>query len=84
MLWIFDQSDGTAAAVKLSQDGSLSLIRQWTLRSDYWEEEDSATTALSPDGIPLFHSLEPLKPRGGALLQGGFSEFWQQNSFVTC
>jgi hypothetical protein len=40
MLWIFDQSQGTAAAVKLLQDGFFSLVRQWTLRSEYWEEED--------------------------------------------
>jgi hypothetical protein len=71
MLWIFDQSDGTAAAVKLFHDGFLSLVRQWTLRSEYWEEEDTANRVLTSDGVPLFHSLEPFKPRRVALLQGG-------------
>jgi hypothetical protein len=71
MLWIFDQSEGTAAAIKLFQDGFLSLARQWTLRSEYWEEEDKANPALTLDGVPLFHTLEPFKPRRVALLQGG-------------
>ena len=71
MLWIFDQSQGTAAAIKLFQDGFLSLARQWALRSEYWEEEDSANPALTLAGVPLFHTLEPFKPRRVALLQGG-------------
>lgn len=73
MLWIFDQSQGIPGTVKLLQDGFFSLARQWTLRSEYWEEgEDSASTPpLSLDGIPLFHSLESPKPRAAALLQGG-------------
>jgi hypothetical protein len=58
MLWIFDQSQGIPGAVKLLQDGFFSLVRQWTLRSDYWEEEDSARTALSLDGVPLFRYVE--------------------------
>jgi hypothetical protein len=36
MLWIFDEAAGTCGAASLLADASLSLIRQWLLRSDLW------------------------------------------------
>ncbi len=68
MLSIFDQTQGPLAAGRLVADGMISLLRQWTLRPEFWQE--SAVPA-TPNGAPLFHTFESSKPRTEALLYGG-------------
>lgn len=70
MLSIFDHAEGGAAAAKLVADALLSLVRQWTLRSEYWERA-SERVPWSADGTPVFYTLESFKPRSGALFAGG-------------
>jgi hypothetical protein len=66
---IFDDTqDGTAAA-KLLVDAIISLVRQWTLRPEFWKEPAIAAT---PNGVPLFQTFESNKPRTQALLFGAF------------
>ena len=43
MLSIFDHVEGRAASAELVADAFISLVRQWTMRSEYWEEEESAS-----------------------------------------
>src|SRR2546429_3008659 len=47
MLSIFDHIEGRAAAVELVADAFISLVRQWTMRSEYWEEK--ATVSRSEE-----------------------------------
>jgi hypothetical protein len=67
MLSIFDQQKGTLAVARLLADGVLSLLRQWVLRPEFWEEPIAQPTA---DGVPVFYMIEGFKPRTGALLDG--------------
>jgi Peptidase family S41/N-terminal domain of Peptidase_S41 in eukaryotic IRBP len=69
MLSIFDQSAGRAEALRLLLDGFGSLLRQWTLRPEFWHELSSAQQPAS-DGIPSFCSLDPFRPRAGAVIHG--------------
>jgi hypothetical protein len=69
MLLIFDQTQGPLAAGRLLGDGIISLLRQWTLRPEFWEEP---TVPATPNGVPLFHTFESSKPRTEALLYGAF------------
>jgi hypothetical protein len=69
MLSIFDDTEGGLATAKLLVDGILSLVRQWTLRPDFWKEP---TIAATPNGVPLFQIFESNKPRTQALLFGAF------------
>jgi hypothetical protein len=69
MLSIFDQTQGPLAAGRVIADGMISLLRQWTLRPEFWEEPAVAAT---PNGAPLFHTFESSKPRTQALLYGAF------------
>jgi len=69
MLAIFDQTQGPSAASRLLGDGMISLLRQWTLRPEFWEEPAVPAT---PNGVPLFHTFESSKPRTQALLYGAF------------
>jgi hypothetical protein len=70
MLSIFDQVERGPAAAKLVVDALLSLVRQWTLRSEYWERA-SERVPWSADGAPVFYTLESFRPRRGALYAGG-------------
>jgi len=70
MLSIFDQVEIGPAAAKLVADALLSLVRQWTLRSEYWENAPERVP-WSADGAPVFYTLESFKPRRGALYAGG-------------
>ena len=70
MLSIFDHVEKGPAAAKLVVDALLSLVRQWTLRTEYWERA-SERVPWSADGAPVFYILESFKPRRGALFAGG-------------
>jgi len=71
MLSIFDHVEERPAAAKLVVDGLVSLVRQWTLRSGYWEERAIERVPWSAEGLPVFYTLESFKPRTSALVAGG-------------
>jgi hypothetical protein len=71
MLEAFDLSIGFREHLRLLLDGALSLWRQWVLRPEFhapWQP-----TGASGPGYQLltFQQIEPYKPRGIALAQGG-------------
>jgi hypothetical protein len=69
MLSIFDQSVGKPAALRLLVDGLVSLARQWALRPEFWHELSPAQQPAA-DGIPSFYTLDPFRPRAGAVIHG--------------
>ena len=69
MISIFDHSVGKPAALRLLVDGLLSLARQWALRPEFWHEL-SPTQPPAADGIPSFYTLDPFRPRAGAVIHG--------------
>ena len=71
MLSIFDHSKGRLSAFLLLMDSILSLIRQWTLRPEFWNESVSAPPQQAAlDGIPSFCTLTPFRPRAAAVVPG--------------
>ena len=70
MLSIFDHIEGRAAAAGLLADAFISLLRQWTMRSEYWEEKAAVSVPAGVGGLPVFYTLENFKPRKSALLGG--------------
>jgi hypothetical protein len=71
MLAIFDDAAEEQTKVALLTDGFVSLVRQWTLRSEYWEPKAIVSAPSSPDVVPLFYTFERFKPRTSALIDGG-------------
>ena len=69
MISIFDHSVGKPAALRLLVDGLGSLARQWALRPEFWHELSPAQQPAA-DGIPSFYTLDPFRPRAGAVIQG--------------
>jgi hypothetical protein len=69
MLSIFDHSLGKTAELRLLADGWVSLARQWTLRPEFRHDLFPAQQP-APDGIPSFHTLDPFRPRAGAVIHG--------------
>ena len=69
MLSIFDHTAGRPAALRLLLDGLMSLARQWTLRPEFWQDVPLAQQP-APDGIPSFYTLDPFRPRAGAVIHG--------------
>lgn len=69
MLSIFDQAEGRAGRLTLVGDAVLSLLRQWTLRPDFWQQPVSVTPVPS-GAAPAFHTFEKFRPRTGALIDG--------------
>jgi hypothetical protein len=69
MISIFDHSVGKPAALRLLVDGLLSVARQWALRPEFWHEL-SPTQQPAVDGIPSFYTLDPFRPRAGAVIHG--------------
>src|SRR5437879_6833240 len=67
---LFRSVEGRAASAELVADAFISLVRQWTMRSEYWEEEESASVPASVGGFPAFYTLESFKPRKSALIGG--------------
>jgi EF hand len=81
MLWIFDQAKANGRTAPLFADAILSLWRQWTLRSEFWRQPDTANRRAL-DGVPVFYIGEGDAPRTSALIHGGvlslivFSAVW--------
>ncbi len=70
-LSIFDHTKGTLPAFRLLMDSILSLIRQWTLRPEFWNESVSAPAQQAAlDGVPSFCTLSPFRPRAAAVVPG--------------
>jgi hypothetical protein len=69
MLSIFDHI-GRAAAAELVADAFISLVRQWTMRPEYWEEKATVSVPAGVGGFPVFYTLESFKPRKSALIGG--------------
>jgi len=69
MLSIFDHGVGKPAALSLLVDGLVSLARQWALRSEFWHELSPAQEP-GADDIPSFYTLDPFRPRAGAVIHG--------------
>ena len=67
MQCIFDHADSGVAAAGLLGDGVWSLLRQWSLRPQFWEE---APLVVAVPGTPLFSVLDSNKPRTAALIYG--------------
>lgn len=70
MLSIFDDVEGRAAAAELVADAFISLVRQWTMRSEYWEEKVTVSVPAGAGGLPVFYTFESFKPRKSALIGG--------------
>ncbi|HTT24518.1 MAG TPA: DUF3471 domain-containing protein [Candidatus Sulfotelmatobacter sp.] len=71
MLSIYDVTNGSSLRFHLLTDSIFSLVRQWTLRSDFWSEA-SAVPALPAawNGLPSFSTLDPFRPRASAVFHG--------------
>jgi hypothetical protein len=67
---IFDQVTERSARVRLLADGFLSLLRQWSLRPEFWHEFASGGKHAAFDGIPSFYTLDPFRPRTAAVVHG--------------
>ena len=70
ILSIFDHIEGRGAAAGLLADAFISLLRQWTMRSEYWEEKAAVSVPAGVGGFPVFYTLESFKPRKSALIGG--------------
>ena len=71
MLEAFDFADGRREHLHLLLDGLLSVGRQWLLRSEFHQPWQSASASGPAYEVITFHQIEPYKPRGIALAQGG-------------
>jgi hypothetical protein len=70
MLSIFDQQKGTWAAAKLVADGVQSLLRQWLLRPEFWDEPAAPP---DPERVPGFHVIERFTPHTSVLFDGALA-----------
>jgi len=71
MLEGFDQYPETIEHLRLVIDGIVSLFRQWVLRPEF-RQPWQPSSAIAPVYEPItFQQIEPYKPRGIALAQGG-------------
>ena len=66
MMAIFDETESGWGTVRLLSDAMISLMRQWTLRPQFWEEPAGAADT----GTGLFSLLENFRPRAVALAYG--------------
>jgi hypothetical protein len=69
MLYVFDQQKGTLAALRVTFDCVVSLLRQWILRPNLGLP---AASPLNPtaDHIPSFETLDAFRPRASAIIHG--------------
>ncbi|HXJ91068.1 MAG TPA: hypothetical protein VMS18_29950 [Candidatus Binatia bacterium] len=71
MLSIFDVTKGSSLRFQLLTDCILSLVRQWTLRSDFWNEASAVPVRPAAwNGLPSFSTLDPFRPRASAVIHG--------------
>ena len=70
MLSIFDQVAGTAARLALITDGLVSVLRQWSLRSEYRKDQQTESLAIAVGTGPVFQTLSPYRPRKSTLVNG--------------
>lgn len=66
MLAIFDESESGWGTTRLLADAVISLVRQWSVRPQFWEEPAGAADS----GRGLFALLEDFRPRAVALAYG--------------
>ena len=70
MLSIFDHIEGRASRGKLVADAFISLLRQWTIRPQNWEQKATASIPIGPTATPALFTLGDFKPRKNALFYG--------------
>jgi hypothetical protein len=71
MLSIFDRAASKPAAFNLLLDGFLSLVRQWTLRPEFWRDlAPLHEPQRAHDDIPSFHTIDSFRPRTTAMIHG--------------
>ena len=71
MLSILDHTKGRRPRYRLLMDAVLSLLRQWTIRSEFWNDVSTVPSRqVAPDGLPSFSSLDPFRPRASAVVHG--------------
>jgi len=70
MLSIFDQATGRMAAGKLVGDALVSLVRQWALRPDYWQDPvKSERFPFVSTGMPTFFTFDHSRPSNAVLFE---------------
>jgi hypothetical protein len=69
ILAIFDACPRHRDRYRLLLDGLHSLLRQWTLRPEFWHPNPQPAE-VTADGVPSFQSLDPFRPRTSAVFQG--------------
>jgi len=67
MLSIFDHIEGRASRGKLAADAFISLLRQWTMRPENWEQNATASITIGATATPAFFTLGDFKPRKSSL-----------------
>jgi len=70
MLSIFDHVEGRALRSKLVADAFISLLRQWSIRPQNWEQKAPAGIPISATAAPAFFTLGEFKVRKSALFYG--------------
>lgn len=70
MLSIFDHIEGRAGREKLVADAFISLLRQWTMRPQNWEQGTTASVPICATAAPAFFTLGGFEPRKSALFYG--------------
>lgn len=71
MLSIFDHAAERREVVKLLADGLISLTRQWTLRSEFWQDRRIEPAHSVAEDVPVFYTFGSFRPRMSALVDGG-------------
>jgi pimeloyl-ACP methyl ester carboxylesterase len=71
MFSIFERAAERREVAKLLGDGLISLVRQWTLRSEFWQDRAIEPEHSVADGVPIFYTFASFKPRTSALVDGG-------------
>jgi hypothetical protein len=70
MLSIFDHIEGRASRGKLAADAFISLLRQWIMRPENWEQKATASIPIGATATPTFFTLGDFKPRKISLFYG--------------
>jgi hypothetical protein len=70
MLSILEQSPGKWSSSRLLLDAFHSLFRQWVLRPKFLIEAPAHIEQPAFDGVPLFSTLDPFRPRASAVIPG--------------